>query len=149
MPELVGSLCGPGCGAPLFFHVLGATLLFGGIAAVAILSWAAVRATEHAPLLRRLAFATTLLVVWPAWILMRISAQWVLSREGLDKSTPGWVDVGFVVADAGLAVLLVVTLLAWLSRRKAGVTPWLAGLVSLYGVALAVAWFAMSAKPGS
>jgi hypothetical protein len=149
VPDVEASLCGPGCGAPLFLHVAGAMALFGGIASVAILSWAAASPTEHAPLLRRLALNTTLLVVWPAYVLMRVSAQWVLDREGLDTSTPGWVDVGFVVADAGVVVLLVVTLLAWLSRRRPRVTPWLAGLVSLYGLALAVAWFAMAAKPGS
>jgi uncharacterized membrane protein HdeD (DUF308 family) len=42
-------------------------------------------------------------------------------------------------------------ILGWLSRRRsesraAAVVPWLA---TIYLVALGVAWFAMSAKPGS
>jgi hypothetical protein len=149
VPDAVASICGPTCGFPLFLHVAGAMALFGGIASVSILSWAAVRLTAHAPLLRRLAFATMLLLVWPAFVAMRAGAQWVLNHEGLDKNSPGWVGVGFAVSDAGVVLLLIVTFLAWLARRRGGATPWVAALSSLYVVALGVAWFAMSAKPGS
>ena len=83
----------------------------------------------------------------PADIIMRAGAQWVLSHEGLDENTPGWVDVGFLVSDAGILVLLLLTLLAWLGLRRPRAGPWLAGLGSLYLVALCVAVFAMSAKP--
>ena len=149
MPDLVASICGPSCGLPLFLHVAGALALFGGVGSLTVLSWAAVRATDHAPLLRRLMLPTLAFAVWPAFVVMRVGAQWVLSREGLDDNSPGWVNVGFVVSDAGVVVLLVLTLLAWLSRRRPGTTPWLAGLASLYALALGVAWFAMSGKPGS
>ena len=134
---------------PLFLHVLGAVLLFGGVSSIAVLSIAGLRVPEHARLLRGFAFRTMLLLVWPAYVLMRVAAQWILSREGLDKNTPGWVGVGFVVSDAGLLVLLVLTLLGWLALRRDRLAPWFAGLAVLYLVALGVAWFAMSAKPGS
>jgi uncharacterized membrane protein len=146
---LLASICGPTCGLPLFVHVIGATVLFGGIATVAIVSWAAVRTTQQAPLLRRSALVAMLAVVWPAYVAMRVGAQWVLNHEGLDKSTPGWVDVGFLVSDVGIVLLLVVTFLAWLARRRGGATAWVAALSSAYLIALGVAWFAMSAKPGS
>jgi hypothetical protein len=135
---------------PLFLHVLGSVLLFGGIASLAVLSFAGLRTQEHATLLRALAFRTTLLVVWPAYIVMRVGAQWILSREGLDnESAPGWVGVGFVVADGGIIVVLLLTLLGWLAVRRPRLSAWFAGLSAVYLVALGVAWFAMSAKPGA
>jgi hypothetical protein len=134
---------------PLFLHVLGAVLLFGGTASIAIASLAGLRIPEHAALLRKLAFRTTLLVVWPSYIVMRVAAQWILNRENLDKDSPGWVGVGFLVADGGLVVILLLTLLGWLALRRARLGPWFAGLSVVYLVALGVAWFAMSAKPGA
>jgi hypothetical protein len=145
----VASLCGPTCDAPLFVHVLGATLLFGSLLAVTTVGFASLRIVEHGPLLRRLAFTIMLAGVWPSYILMRIGAQWVLSHEGLDNDdAPGWVGVGFIVSDLGILVLLVLTLLGWLGLRRPRVGAWFAGLAAIYLVALGVAVFAMSAKPG-
>lgn len=134
---------------PLFLHVLGAVLLFGGTASIAIVSLAGLRIPEQAALLRTVAFRTMLVVVWPSYVLMRAAAQWILSREGLDEDTPGWVGVGFAVSDAGIVVLLLLTLLGWLALRRARAGAWFAGLSVLYLAALGVAWFAMSAKPGA
>jgi hypothetical protein len=146
---MTASICGPTCGTPLFLHVFGAIFLFGGVAAVTILAFAALRDNTNAVLFRRTAFVTTLLVVWPAYIVMRVGAQWVLTDEHLDKHSPGWVGVGFAVSDAGILVLALITLLGWLSPRRPGAGRFLAGLSVLYMVALGVAWFAMSAKPGA
>jgi hypothetical protein len=146
---MIASICGPTCGTPLFLHVAGAIFLFGGVAAVTVLALAALRDEPHAVLMRRTAFMTTLLVIWPAYILMRVGAQWVLTDEHLDKVTPGWVGVGFAVSDAGILVLALITLLGWLSPRRPGAGKFLAGLAVLYLLALGVAWFAMSAKPGA
>lgn len=132
---------------PLFLHVLGAILLFGGVAAVALLSLGALREQGHAALLRRTAFAATVLVVWPSYVVMRVGAQWILTREGLDGGPPGWVGVGLAVSDAGILVLALITLLGWLAPRRPGAGKFLAGLSVLYLIALGVAWFAMSAKP--
>ena len=68
--------------------------------------------------------------------------------EGLDDNPPGWVGVGFLVSDAGIMVLLVLTLLGWLGLRRPRAGVWFAGLAAIYLVALGVAVFAMSAKPG-
>jgi hypothetical protein len=144
----IASLCGPSCGAPLFVHVFGAMVLFGAVLAVATLSLASHRIEQHAPLLRRLAFLITLAAVWPAFIVMRVGGQWVLNHEGLDENSPDWVGVGFLVSDAGIVVLLLLTLLGWLGLRRPGAGRFHAGLAVLYLVALGVAWFAMSAKPG-
>jgi hypothetical protein len=137
---------------PLFLHVLGATVLFGGMITTTVLAVAA-RHSQHRALLGRLTFRTLLFVVLPSWILTRVAAQWILDREdnlihGLDKK--GWVGVGFIVTEGGLVLLVITGFLAWRYARKGGrAGEAVIALSGLYLVALAVAWFAMSAKPGS
>ena len=140
---------------PLFLHVLGATALFGTTLTAAVLGIAAVRHRDLAPLFSRLAFRTTAFGIVPTWILARVAGQWILDREkgqipGLDNK--GWIDVGFAVTDAGVAVIVALLVLGYLSARRAGrgrLTTAFAVLAPIYLAALAVAWFAMSAKPGS
>jgi hypothetical protein len=135
---------------PLFVHVLGAIALFGGIAALVMVSYAGIRIPEHAPMLRSLAFKLTLLVVWPAYVVMRVGAQWIYDKEDLDPDFPGWIAVGVTVGDGGVIVLLILTVLGWLTlRRRPTWTRYFAGLATVYLVALGVAWWAMSAKPGA
>jgi hypothetical protein len=136
---------------PLFLHVLGATVTFGATATVAIVAFAARRGgSERALWLRGLAFKIGLFVLVPAWFLLRIPAQWIDDKEFPDHE-PGWVGVGYPVTEGGALLIIVMLILAWFARRRlesrtAAVVPWLA---SVYLVALGVAWFAMSAKPGS
>ncbi len=134
---------------PLFLHVLGATLLFGTTATVAIAGFAARARRDHSALLARIVLRTFLLGVVPSWILMRAGAAWIGDKEFPDK-TPGWVDVGFLVSEPGAILLIIVGILAWLAARKQGVGRAAVAvpvLASIYLVALGVAWFAMSAKP--
>jgi hypothetical protein len=134
---------------PLFLHVLGATLLFGTTATLAIAGFAERTNTEHSAFLARLVFRTFLIGVVPSFILMRVGAGLIANKEFPDK-TPGWVNIGFVVSEPGAILLLIVGILAWFGARKQGLgraafaVPILA---SIYVVALGVAWFAMSAKP--
>ena len=135
---------------PLFLHVLGATITFGTTAAVAILAFAGRREGERALWLRGLSFKVGVFVLVPAWFLLRIPAQWIASKEFPDNE-PGWVGVGYPVTEGGALLIIIMLILAWFGRRTlksraAAVVPWLAGV---YLVALGVAWFAMSAKPGS
>jgi hypothetical protein len=137
---------------PLFLHVLGATLTFGTTATVAVLGFAGLRGDrERAVWLRSLTFWVSFGILVPAFILMRGTALWILDKEfpgGHDE--PGWVGVGFIVSEPGALLVIVMVILAWLSRspksRVAVAVPWLASILL---VGLAVAWFAMSAKPGS
>jgi cytochrome bd-type quinol oxidase subunit 2 len=134
---------------PLFLHVLGATLLFGTTATVAIAGFAARARRDHSALLARIVLRTFLLGVIPSWILMRAGAAWIGDKEFPDK-TPGWVDVGFIVSEPGAILLIIVGILAWLAARKQGVGRAAVAvpvLASIYLVALGIAWFAMSAKP--
>lgn len=137
---------------PLFLHVLGATITFGATATVAVVGFAGRGSDARAQWLRQLAFRIGLFALVPAFILMRAAAQWIADKEYPDGAkSPGWMDVGFVVTEPGAVLVIALLILAWLSARRAAsrvaaVFPWLA---AAYLVALGIAWFAMSAKPGS
>jgi hypothetical protein len=133
---------------PLFLHVLGAMTLVGAVLAVLILVVAGRRLPDVASL-RRAAFWTLLVVALPAWVVMRVGAQWIYSKEGWSgNDDPSWLGIGFIVADAGLLVLLVATGVAfwWKRAGKALAGILVGGLSAIYLVFLAVAWLAMSGK---
>ncbi len=134
---------------PLFLHVLGAMTLVGALLAVLVLTVAAWRRPEVAAL-RRAAFGTLLIVALPAWVVMRVGAQWIYSKEfgSSGGNDPTWIDIGFAVADTGLLFLLVTSGIAfWWNRTGATVAGRLVGgLSGLYLALLAVAWLAMSGK---
>jgi len=91
---------------PLFLHILGAMVLFGSTATVAIAGFASRGRENYGEVLRRVTSRTFLLGVIPAWILMRIGAQWIVGKEFPgDTKTPGWVDVGFIVSEPGALLL--------------------------------------------
>ena len=132
---------------PLFLHVFGAVALVGAIASVAL----ATRVSATTPALRSLPFRILLLAVIPTWLLMRLAGQWIDSKEDI-QGDPTWLGIGFPVADAGVVVLVVATGAAWWAARRPD-RAWprrtAAALALLYLAALAVAWWAMSAKPGA
>ena len=92
---------------PLFLHVLGAMILVGGLlAGAATLGYARGEAR-----FLRLGYWTLLAVSLPGWVLMRIGAGWISSKEGWDdlpdELVPTWLTIGFFVADLGGLILLV------------------------------------------
>lgn len=132
---------------PLFLHVLGATILVGAMASAAL----AARASSSPAIPRALPFRILVLLAIPSWLLMRVAGQWIESKEDV-PGDPTWLGVGFMVGDIGLVVLLVAAGFAWwAAKRPAKRWPRLTttGLSLLYLAALAVAWWAMSAKPGA
>ena len=144
---------------PLFVHVLGAMVLVGALLtafAAQIAGWsreAGVGAVAHA----RLAFRTLLFAGIPAWIVMRIGAEWIYSKEKWADvpDEPGWLGVGFITADLGGLLLLVAAILAGLGARRQGRTragtSTLARSAAVFAllalVAYLVAVWAMTAKP--
>ena len=135
----------------LFLHVLGATLTFGAATTVLVLSFAGLQGDrERAAWLRSLTFWVSFGILVPAFILMRGAALWILDKEFPNGHEPGWVNVGFIVSEPGALLVIVMVILAWFGRspksRVAVAVPWLASILL---VGLAIAWFAMSAKPGT
>jgi hypothetical protein len=130
---------------PLFLHIFGATVLFGTVATVAIAGFASRSHAGYEQLLARVAQRTFLLGIVPAYVLMRVGAQWINSKEFPNGGEPGWVGVGFGVSDAGVILLLIVGIL--LAVRRQRVLLAVPILTAIYVVALGVAWVAMSGKP--
>lgn len=132
---------------PLFLHVLGAATVTGATAATLLAALAA----RRRPWLRAAVSRTLLLVVFPSWLLMRVTGQWIDSKEDI-PGDPGWLGVGFIVGDAGLVLLILTMIFSALSVRRPE-RQWplraVAGLSAIYLAALLVAMFAMSGKPGS
>jgi hypothetical protein len=140
---------------PLFLHVLGAMLLVGALLTVAMalaLSWRRQWTTAG---LTRLGLRALPIGVVPAYVLMRIGAQWTEAEENLPEQVEDstWLTLGYITADAGAVVIIVAVVLAVLGLRKlrsgggsrlAGASGILSGL--LLAVYLVTVW-AMSAKP--
>jgi hypothetical protein len=134
---------------PLLLHVAGAAVLFGAVAAAAVSTLAADRVAQP-EFMRRLAFWSLLIVGLPAYIVMRIGAEWLYSK-GYDEleEDPTWLSIGFIVADAGLLVFVIALVLAGIAmwRRNSGVAK-AAGVLSIVLLlAMIVAVWAMGGKP--
>jgi phage shock protein PspC (stress-responsive transcriptional regulator) len=133
---------------PLFLHTLGAMVLVGGLVLAVASLVAAWRGGEAATV--RVGYRALLLAVLPGWLVMRLAAEWILSKEGLEDANLAWVDIGFALAEPGLLLLIVATVLAGLAARRgrAGTGVRVAAvLVSVLVVAYLVAVWAMTTKP--
>jgi hypothetical protein len=138
---------------PLFLHVLGAMILVGGLVAGA--SSLAFAKGENR--LLRLGYWSLLAVSLPGWILMRIGAQWIYSKEGWDdvpdKFIPNWLDIGAVIADAGGLVLLVALVVGGIGMYRmrdgkgSGLLKVTLVLALVLLAAYVVAVWAMAGKP--
>lgn len=138
---------------PLFLHVLAAFALVGILVVAASFLFAARR--DGSPAWTRRGYRTLLFAGLPAFLATRISAQWLLSEEGLEDSEDAWITIGFLATDIGLLALLGATIAAGVAARRAGgrgepggrgvaIAAWLATLlVALYAV---VIW-TMATKP--
>ena len=104
---------------PLFLHVLGAMLLIGmlfTVAFVTVLGW---RRSDDAPGLVRFGLRTLLIGVLPAYLLMRIGAQWTESEQNYpDDFEPNWLGIGYITADAGALLILISIVLSVLGLRR-------------------------------
>ena len=132
---------------PLFLHVLSAMVLFGAV----VLAVVSVAGASQAGL--RLGFRTLLIAAIPSWIAMRLSAQWIASKQNLvdeGVETPAWVDIGFMISEPSLVVLIAATVCAGIAARRGrggGLRTATVVLVGITIVAYLVAIWAMSAKP--
>ena len=140
---------------PLFLHVLGAMVLVGTLVAVASALLLALRpGAPGTAVLPRFAFRTLLLGAVPAWLVMRLGAEWIYNKEGFTgDNDPNWIGIGFTTADIGGIVLLVTTILAYVGVRRAradggggAVARVVGALASLLLIAYIVAVWAMTTK---
>jgi hypothetical protein len=136
---------------PLFLHVAGAMLLVGALIVVVASMAVALRNGEGAEVLARLAFRSLLIGVLPAYVLMRVGAEWIASEEGVPDDL-AWIGIGYGIADGGLLLALIALLLAWRGTRRGAAGPGGLGravlvLGAILIVAYGIAIWAMSAKP--
>jgi hypothetical protein len=136
---------------PLVLHVLGAMLLVGAVAAA--LGALVLSRSERGAALQRTAFRALALGALPAYVLMRGTAEWVKSKEHVSGDA-GWIGIGFGVADSGLVLLIVATVLAGLALRRVrrgGAGRALEGLagaiLALVLIGYGIAVWAMTTKP--
>jgi hypothetical protein len=141
---------------PLLVHVGGAMVLVASVivAVVALLqSWRTVDAAASAALFRFGAL-TMFFAALPSYFVMRIGAEWILSREHLTNSNASWIGIGFATADGGGVILLITLILLGIALRRArrGAAAGTLGrigsvlaliLVLAYGIAI----WAMTSKP--
>ena len=138
---------------PLFLHVLGAMILVGGLVAGA----SSLAFAKGEARLLRLGYWSLLVISLPGWILMRIGAGWIASKEHLDdlpdKLVPTWLGMGYLLADTGGLVLLVALVVGGIGmyRMRAGKGSGLLKVTLVLALvvlaAYVVAVWAMAGKP--
>ena len=144
---------------PLFVHVGGAMLLVGVVFSVALSFGLSRRGGDGAAGLTQLTLKAVPLGVFPAYLLMRIGAQWTESEENLPKQVEDstWLGIGYIAADLGALLIIVSIVLAALGLRRMRAADGAGGgegqtraitvnsIIRL--VAYVVAVWAMSTKP--
>jgi len=127
---------------PLFVHVLGAMILVGGLLTGA----SAIAFARGDARFLRLGYWTLLAVALPGYIVMRIGAHWIYSKEGWDDlpdevDEPAWLGIGWIVADLGALLTLVALILGGIGvrRLRSG------GGAGLIKASLVIAWIVLAA----
>jgi len=137
---------------PLFVHVLGAMILVGGLVTGA----AALGFAKGDARLLRLGFWALMLVSFPGWVIMRIGAEWINSKEPWKDipNEPTWLSIGGVLADTGGLVLVITLIVGGIGVRRlqAGKSDGLLKVTLVLSLVLLAAYvvavWAMSGKPG-
>jgi hypothetical protein len=139
---------------PLFLHVLGAMILVAGVLTGASALYFARGDVRQL----RLGYWALLTVALPGFVLMRIGAQWIWTKEGWDDlpegvDEPTWLPIGYLVADGGGILFLVSLVLGGIGVRRlrdgggAGLLKATAWISIVLLVAYVVAVWAMAGKP--
>jgi hypothetical protein len=136
---------------PLLVHIVGVVLLVGGVVtAASLLGFARGDAR-----LLRLGYWTLLAVALPGYIVLRVGAEWIYSKENLDDlvDDPAWLTIGFIVANLGALLLLASLIIGGIGvyrMRDGKGTGLLKATLALSIVIIAaglVAVWAMAGKP--
>ena len=139
---------------PLLLHVGGAMALVASVTVAAVALIQGWRTSDpSAAALKRFGARTLLYAAIPSFFVMRIAAEWILSKEGLENSNASWIGDGFLAADFGGLVLLITTIVANVAVRRdpdsgLGKLAKVAASLSVVLIALYVfAVWAMTTKP--
>jgi hypothetical protein len=141
---------------PLLLHVGGAMLLVASItvAIVAFVQSWRERDPDNSAKLFRFGARTMLFAALPAFLLMRIAAEWIVSRENLSNSNASWIGIGFGTSDVSGLILLVTLILTGIAVRRSrrggelGKMAKIGGALPIVLLALyLVAIWAMTTKP--
>ena len=140
---------------PLFLHVAGAMLVTASVVvavAALLLAW---RATgEERAAITQFGFRTLLIAGIPSYLLMLLAAEWIRSRESLSgDNQPGWVGIGYGMADLSGVLILLATILTGVGMRRlrggggAGLAKAGTVLATLVIALYVIAIWAMTTKP--
>jgi hypothetical protein len=140
---------------PLFLHLLGA-MVWVGTLLVAMLAFADHRRGGDP----RFGFLTLIRASIPAYIVMRVGAEWIADKEKLTDSKDAWIGIGYAVSDAGVLLLVIATICSGIAARRArraapegratgggGLVTAALVLTSLVMLGALVALWAMTTKP--
>jgi hypothetical protein len=82
---------------------------------------------------------------------MRVGAEWIGSEENVDETDAAWVDIGYVIANLGLVVLIAATVVAWIAVRRGAAGGPLSRVAAVLSAVLLAAYvvavWAMTTKP--
>ena len=126
----------------LFVHVLGAMILVGGLLTGA----STIMFARGDARFLRLGYWTLLAVALPGYIVMRVGAHWIYSKEGWDDlpdevDEPAWLGIGWIVADLGALLTLIALVLGGIGVRRLGK----GGGAGLVKAAMVIAWIVLAA----
>jgi hypothetical protein len=138
---------------PLLVHAFGAMMVVSGL----VTATASLALAKGQARLLRLGYFSLLAITLPGWIIMRIGAQWIYSKEGWDdlpdRLIPSWIGIGFLVADFGGLILLVSLIVGGVGvyrmrqGKGAGLLKATLVLAVVLLAACVVAVWAMAGKP--
>ena len=139
---------------PLFVHVAGAMVLMGAalLAGVALAGGLRAAGSGQGATLTRFGFRTLLIGALPAFIVMRVGAEWIASEQEIEE--PAWIGIGYITSDGGALFLVAGLITAGIAQKRMGRGEAASGLTRaatilslLLVVALLIALWAMSSKP--
>jgi hypothetical protein len=140
---------------PLLVHVFGAMILVGALVAATtalLLGW-----RRDSLWYSRLGFWALLAVALPAWIVNRIGAGWIESKENFEEGNePDWLGIGYATSEGGGLLLIIAIIVTGIGVRRLRAAEGTSSLTRIGGVlatvlliAYTIAVWAMTAKPGS
>jgi hypothetical protein len=138
----------------LFIHVAGAMALVGSLI---LAGWSIrIARTRGDQPAAQFAYRVLWRAVLPSYLVMRVGAQLIASKENVEDSNDAWVGIGFTVSDFGLLLLIIGIVLTGLAARRAKQGQSVAGstglrvatiLTGVLVAAYVVAIWAMTTKP--